>query len=55
MPAPTWGKCYPMADWADALYQVTMIGMSALFVIVVLKLIIARFPVPGLKEAVALV
>jgi len=44
-----------MADWGDAMYQVTMIGLAALFVIVVLKLLVARFPVPGLKEAVSLV
>lgn len=44
-----------MSAWGDAMYQVTMIGLAAFFVIVVLKLLVARFPVPGLKDAVGLV
>ena len=44
-----------MSDWGDALYQASMITVAAIFGIAVAKLLMARFPVPGLKDVVALV
>lgn len=44
-----------MADWADALYEIAITGTAAIFFIVVAKLLMARYPVPGLAQVVALV
>lgn len=38
----------------DELYQIIVITFSAITGIVLLKLILARFPVPGLKDIVAM-
>jgi hypothetical protein len=38
----------------DEAYQIIVITFSAIFGIVVLKLILARFPIPGLRDIVAM-
>lgn len=43
-----------MNDIVDAGYQVVVIGVAALFFIVIMKLIMARWPVPGLAQVVAM-
>lgn len=43
-----------LGDLSEALGRITYIGVAALVFIVVMKLLMARFPVPGLKDVVAL-
>lgn len=44
-----------MSDWLDALYQGSFITLWAIVGIAVVKLTMARIPVPGVKDVVALV
>jgi hypothetical protein len=43
-----------VGDFADALGRITYIGTAALVFIVVMKIVMARFPVPGLRDVVAM-
>lgn len=38
----------------DALGRITYIGVAALVFLVVIKLLMARWPIPGLKDVVAM-
>ena len=43
-----------MADFTEAVGRITYIGIAALVFIVVIKLAMAKWPVPGLKDVVAI-
>lgn len=43
-----------MNELGDALGRITYIGVAALVFIVVIKLLMTRWPVPGLKDIVAM-
>ena len=43
-----------MSELGDALGRITYIGVAALVFIVVIKLLMTRWPVPGLKDIVAM-